>query len=62
MGGGHQKFVYYARHDCQVIRATHLANPPDIFIARLLVESKVFIQAKPNVVPIQSIREFAQVE
>jgi hypothetical protein len=44
------------------VRATHLADPANIFIAGLLVESQIFVQAKTNVVPVQSIREFVQME
>ena len=44
------------------IRETHLAYPSDVFIAGPLVKSEVFIQAETDVVPVQSVREFVQME
>lgn len=44
------------------IMGTHLSDPADVLISRLLVKSQVFIQAKSDVVPIQPISEYFQVE
>jgi hypothetical protein len=43
-------------------RGTHLADSANVFIAGLLIESEIFIQAEPDVVPVQPVRELAQME
>ncbi len=41
---------------------THLADPADVLVARLLVESEVLVQPEADVVAIQPVRELVQVE
>ena len=43
-------------------RGTHLADSADVFVAGLLIKSEIFIQAETDVVPVQSVREFVQME
>ena len=41
---------------------THLADPTDVLIARLLVEPEVLVESKPDVVAVEAVRELAQVQ
>ena len=43
-------------------RGTHLADSADVFVAGLFIKSEIFIQAETDVVPVQSVREFVQME
>jgi len=43
-------------------QARDLADSADVFVAGLLIKSEIFIQAETDVVPVQSVREFAQME
>jgi hypothetical protein len=40
----------------------HLADPADVLVAGLLVKPEVFVQAEADVVPVQSVRKFVQME
>ena len=41
---------------------THLADPTDVLVARLLVEPEVLVQPEADVIAIQTVRELVQVE
>jgi hypothetical protein len=46
-----------------VIRqATHLAYPSNVFCSIFLRESKVLIQAKANIIPVEPVSETLQVK
>ena len=42
--------------------STYLSDPPDVLVARLVVEAEVLVQPEPDVVPIEAVRELVQVE
>lgn len=41
---------------------THLAHSSDVLVPRLLVESEVVVEAEPDIVTVEAIGEFMEVE
>lgn len=44
------------------LATAYLSDPPNVLIARLLVEAEVLIQTKPDIIAIQAIGKFIEVE
>lgn len=41
---------------------THLADPADVLIARLLVEPEILVKSEADVVPVEPVRELVEVQ
>lgn len=41
---------------------THLADPADVLVARLLVEPEVLVEPEADVVPVEPVRELVEVQ
>ena len=44
------------------MKETHLADPSNVLVPRLFVEPEVFVQSKPDVIAIEPVRKFSQVQ
>ena len=50
------------RRESDEILGTNLADSADVLIARLFVETKVLVQTETNIISIQAIGEFMEVQ
>ena len=44
------------------VQFAHLSNPPDILVAVPLTKTKILVQAKANIIPIEPVGSKAEVE
>ena len=41
--------------------STYLSDPPDVLVARLLIEPKILVQSETHVIAVEAVRELVQV-